>query len=167
VVTEVGDTAAVVARAVGYSHGYHRVLDGVSFELHLGELVAIVGPIGSGKSTLLRCIAGADTPTTGTLARTVPVVGIVTTIREGDQPKDVAVLADLGAPRIVVADEPTLVLAPVPDIATCLRAPHLAYPPPAGEVIDLLRHLADAGHLVVAATHDPRLIRAADRRLTL
>jgi putative ABC transport system ATP-binding protein len=37
----------------------------VSIDVHLGELVAIMGPSGSGKSTLLNLIAGLDAPTTG------------------------------------------------------------------------------------------------------
>jgi polar amino acid transport system ATP-binding protein len=32
------------------------VLEGISFRIHRGEVVCIIGPSGSGKSTLLRCI---------------------------------------------------------------------------------------------------------------
>jgi putative ABC transport system ATP-binding protein len=44
------------------------ILTGVSFEVHAGEAVAIVGVSGSGKSTLLGLLAGLDTPSAGSVS---------------------------------------------------------------------------------------------------
>jgi NitT/TauT family transport system ATP-binding protein len=52
------------------------VLDGVSFTLHEGEIVALLGKSGSGKSTLLRCVAGLIAPSAGTVTyRGTPLNG--------------------------------------------------------------------------------------------
>jgi peptide/nickel transport system ATP-binding protein len=42
-----------------------NALSDISFELRVGEVVALTGRSGSGKSTLARCLAGLQTPTTG------------------------------------------------------------------------------------------------------
>ena len=42
-----------------------RALDGVSAEIHKGEVVVVIGPSGSGKSTFLRCLTLLESPTGG------------------------------------------------------------------------------------------------------
>ncbi|HXV94309.1 MAG TPA: ABC transporter ATP-binding protein [Pseudonocardia sp.] len=41
------------------------VLDGVSFDVALGEFVAVIGPSGCGKSTLFNVVAGLEPPDSG------------------------------------------------------------------------------------------------------
>ncbi|MCX4548516.1 ABC transporter ATP-binding protein [Streptomyces sp. NBC_01267] len=56
-----------------HADGLHKVygptpaLDGASFSIHAGEVVAVMGPSGSGKSTLLHCLAGIVRPDSGTI----------------------------------------------------------------------------------------------------
>jgi branched-chain amino acid transport system ATP-binding protein/urea transport system ATP-binding protein len=51
----------------GYQHG-SRVLDGVSLNVHRGEIVALMGRNGMGKTTLLRTITGHLFPTGGAIS---------------------------------------------------------------------------------------------------
>lgn len=53
-------------RRWGFGHaGYVRAVDGVSFDLHEGETIAVVGESGCGKSSLMKTILGLHRPTQG------------------------------------------------------------------------------------------------------
>src|ERR1700712_4250939 len=60
-------SAAISLRDVGKHFGSLQVLDGVSFDVAQGEIVALLGTSGCGKSTLLNIIAGLIAPETGEL----------------------------------------------------------------------------------------------------
>ena len=48
-----------------FNGGAVKALDGVSNEIHKGEVVVVIGPSGSGKSTFLRCLNLLEHPTGG------------------------------------------------------------------------------------------------------
>jgi len=54
-----------VVKTFPVGNGEITVLKGISFDVHAGEFVSIVGPSGNGKSTLLNMITGIDRPTRG------------------------------------------------------------------------------------------------------
>ena len=51
---------AIAVRNLRKRFGTFQAVDGVSFEVPAGQLVALLGPSGSGKSTILRIIAGLE-----------------------------------------------------------------------------------------------------------
>ena len=62
---------AVDARNIGKTYGVGSAavtaLGDVSVAIEKGEFFTLLGPSGCGKTTLLRCIAGFETPTSGTI----------------------------------------------------------------------------------------------------
>ena len=56
-----------VCKSFGHGAKAKLVLDRVSFDLHAGEFLALVGRSGSGKSTVMRLIAGLEQPSAGSI----------------------------------------------------------------------------------------------------
>lgn len=60
---------SIVLRVAGLriGHGSHPIADRVDFDLHVGEVAALIGLNGSGKSTLLNTLAGLHAPLSGSV----------------------------------------------------------------------------------------------------
>ena len=52
-------------RDMSMQFGAIKAVNGVSFDVHEGEILGLIGPNGSGKSTLFNCILGQLQPTAG------------------------------------------------------------------------------------------------------
>jgi NitT/TauT family transport system ATP-binding protein len=63
--TETALSVRDVSKAYGPTGNHVLALDDISFEVHRGEFVCLVGASGCGKSTLLNLICGLDQPTRG------------------------------------------------------------------------------------------------------
>ena len=75
-------TAVLEVANLSKHFGGITAVDGVSFDVHEGEILGIIGPNGSGKSTLFNCVLGQLTPNAGE----VKVDGCATT---GMRPCDI------------------------------------------------------------------------------
>lgn len=75
---EDGPPPALSVERLDVSYGPVRAVDGISFDVHASELVALIGPNGAGKSSALRAItrlvpiAGGDVRLFGSSIRQVP-----------------------------------------------------------------------------------------------
>jgi ABC-type polysaccharide/polyol phosphate transport system ATPase subunit len=54
-------------------HGPKLVLDGIGFDLEMGQRLGVLGRNGAGKSTMVRLISGAEKPTSGQIERDMSV----------------------------------------------------------------------------------------------
>jgi ABC-type polar amino acid transport system ATPase subunit len=64
-------------RGVEVRRGDRPIVQGVSFRVERGEILAVMGTSGAGKSTLLRAIAGLDPVTAGSISIEGNRVGLV------------------------------------------------------------------------------------------
>ena len=68
---------------IGYNH--HTVQRNLSFELHHGEMVCMLGPNGCGKSTLLRTLAGLQSALAGSFEIANSPLPIANSAKEASQ----------------------------------------------------------------------------------
>ena len=66
-ITQAAVAAADLVKVYGSGDTAVRALGGVTVEFLAARFTAIMGPSGSGKSTLMHCLAGLDTPTSGSV----------------------------------------------------------------------------------------------------
>src|SRR5437773_4918940 len=66
-ITQATAAAADLVKVYGSGDTAVRALGGVTVAFATARFTAIMGPSGSGKSTLMHCLAGLDTPTSGSV----------------------------------------------------------------------------------------------------
>ena len=192
-----------------------RALDGVSAQIHKGEVVVVIGPSGSGKSTFLRCLNLLEHPTGGQIIFdgvdiTDPSVNInihrqrmgmvfqhfnlfphltildnimlaPVQLKRMDKPAAEAKAMEL-LERIGLADKAkaypaTLsggqkqriaivrALAMNPEVMLFDEPTSALDPEMVGEVLDLIRELAEAGMTMVIVTHEMGFAREVASRV--
>ena len=62
-----GHSPLLAVRDVSVVFGGIIALNGVSFDMHQGQILGLIGPNGAGKSTLFNCLAGDLKPTVGAI----------------------------------------------------------------------------------------------------
>ena len=58
-------SAVVEVRNLTKRFGEFTAVDGISFDIHRGEILGLLGPNGAGKTTTFQMMLGLVTPTSG------------------------------------------------------------------------------------------------------
>jgi polar amino acid transport system ATP-binding protein len=61
------DNLVIDVKELKKSFGENEIIKGISFSVHKGEVLGIIGPSGSGKSTILRCVSQLEKVTDGSI----------------------------------------------------------------------------------------------------
>ena len=125
------------------SFGDLHVLKGIDLEVNRGEVVCIIGASGSGKSTLLRCINLLEEADSGHIWF------------DGQDLMDLKV--NLNALRQKIGMEPEIMLFDEP---TSALDPEIV-----GEVLDVMKNLAQQGMTMVVVTHEMAFAKEVSDRV--
>ena len=164
---------SLVADGLVASRGGRDVVDGVSLEVHGGQVVGLVGPSGSGKSTTLLLLAGLEPPDAGAVRLDgQDLAGLGAAGRQALRRDRVAlVFQGYGLLSLLTAREnvelPFRVARRDPAAAAAAAGRWLAVLGLADRAVGLLRDAADRGAVVVVATHDPEVVELCDRVVRL
>jgi D-xylose transport system ATP-binding protein len=130
------ETPVLSIRGVSKRFGAVQALHDVDFEVHAGEVVALVGDNGAGKSTLVKIIAGIHQPDTGEFyfdgepveldsPREASELGIATVYQDLALCDNLDVVANLFLGREQVVGGPLSVTRQLDEIAMELRSHEL------------------------------------------
>ena len=136
-----------------YDNGRVRVLDGVSLEVRVGEMVALWGSSGSGKSTLLHLLGGLDVADAGELT----VCGL--------DPRDEADRLQLRRKHLGFVFQ-LHNLIPDLTVQENLRVPALAVGAPYRQTMARIRELAESVGIAHRLEHRIQNISGGERQRT-